>query len=252
VSDRHARAARRTATLAAVLCAALLVAPGAALGDGDPASDVLPLQDLYLPYSPPVSAPIAEALRTLLKQTRAAGYPVKVAIIATPTDLGAVPNLFGQPQRYAAFLGSEISFNSKNTLLVVMASGYGAVNLPAAATSSLQGVPPPAGGGSDVLAKAAITAVVRLAKAAGHPVAAPKVAGRASSGGGSSPAVIFGAPVALLALAGILMAIRRRSAPPAGAPAAAVPGPGEPPPAASAAHDGDAAKPSAGDPTQQP
>ena len=207
----------------------MLATAAPALADGDPASDVLPLQDVYLPYSPQVSPPVASALRKLLKETRAAGYPVKVAVIATPTDLGAVPDLFGQPQRYAAFLGNEISFNSHDTLLVVMPSGYGAVNLPASATGALQGVASPSGSNSDVLAKAAIGAVVRLARSAGHPVAAPKISG-GSSGGGTSPAVVFGAPVALLALAGLLMTLRRRTAPPADADADAVAeaGPAEP------------------------
>jgi len=201
--------------LIACVCAviAMLAAPAAALADGDPASDVLPLQDVYLPYSPQVSPPVASALRTLLKETRAAGYPLKVAVIASPTDLGAVPDLFGQPQRYASFLGNEISFNSHDTLLVVMPSGYGAVNLPASATAALQGVASPSGSNPDTLAKAGIAAVVQLARAAGHPVAAPKISG-GSSGGGTSPAVVFGAPVALLALAGVLMMLRRRTAPP--------------------------------------
>jgi MYXO-CTERM domain-containing protein len=205
---------------------AMLATAAQALADGDPASDVLPLQDVYLPYSPQVSPPVASALRKLLKETRAAGYPVKVAVIATPTDLGAVPDLFGQAQRYAAFLGNEISFNSHDTLLVVMPSGYGAVNLPPSATAALQGVAAPSGSNADTLAKAAIAAVVRLARSAGHPVAAPKISG-GSSGGGTSPAVVFGAPVALLALAGLLMTIRRRTAPPG--EAVAEPGPAEAP-----------------------
>jgi hypothetical protein len=204
---------RRHALTCLCVFVATLIAAAPALADGDPASDVLPLQDVYLPYSPQVSPPVASALRKLLKETRAAGYPVKVAVIATPTDLGAVPDLFGQAQRYAAFLGNEISFNSHDTLLVVMPSGYGAVNLPAHATGALQGLAAPAGANPDTLAKAAIAAVVRLAQVAGHPVAAPKISG-GSSGGGTSPAVVFGAPVALLALAGLLMTLRRRTARP--------------------------------------
>lgn len=196
-------------TLAAACLA--LAASQKASADGDPASDVLPVpgQDLYLPYSPPVSAPVATALRTLLKRTRAAGFEIKVAIIATPTDLGAVPNMFGQPQRYATFLYSEISFNTKSSLFVVMPAGYGAVNLPPPAVSVVGKLPSP-GSDSDALARAAISAVVRLAAASGHKVPAPKISG--GSSGGTSPALVFGAPVALLALAGLLMALRRRDA----------------------------------------
>ena len=43
----------RRALLTAVLIAALAI-PAAARADGDPASDVLLLQDAYLPYSPAV------------------------------------------------------------------------------------------------------------------------------------------------------------------------------------------------------
>ncbi len=50
---------------------------------------------------------------------------VKVAVIATPNDLGAVPSLFGRPARYAKFLGLEIEFSYNAALLVVMPAGYG-------------------------------------------------------------------------------------------------------------------------------
>src|SRR5437588_283728 len=82
----------------------LLLAPAPALADGDPASDYLPLQGYYTPYAG-VSKPLTDALAEVVKETRAAGYPIKVAVIASPTDLGSVPNLFGQPQQYAEFLG---------------------------------------------------------------------------------------------------------------------------------------------------
>jgi MYXO-CTERM domain-containing protein len=56
-----------------------------------------------------------------------------------------------------------------------------------------------------------VTAIVKLSKAAGHPVptpALPKASG--GGGGGTSPAIVFGVPVALLALGGLLAALRRR------------------------------------------
>src|SRR3954453_886554 len=95
------------------------VLPAAARADGDPASDVLLLQDAYLPYSPEVPKPVADALTRTLKQLRAKGYPLKVAVIATKQDLGAVPQFFGRPQPYAEFLESEIKFNKAKPLLVV-------------------------------------------------------------------------------------------------------------------------------------
>jgi hypothetical protein len=200
----------------AVAAALALVAPAPALADGDPASDVLLLQDVYLPYAPGVPGPLGSAITTLLKTTRKAGFALKVAIIATPQDLGAVPQFFGKPQQYAPFLQREIAFNSKVPLLVVMAAGYGAAGLPAGTDTALQGLKPPANGGGDALGRSAIDGILRLAKAGGHPVAAPKLVSAGGGGGAStSPVIVFGVPVALLAIGGVLAALRRRQTAPA-------------------------------------
>ena len=107
--------------LAAACVAALAtIAPAAALGDSDPASDFLPTQNVFLPYSPRVSPALVKDLHTVTTLAGKAGYKIKVAIIASPTDLGGVPNLFNQPVQYASFLGREISFNGKQPLIVVM------------------------------------------------------------------------------------------------------------------------------------
>ncbi len=50
---------------------------------------------------------------------------MRVALIATRGDLGAVPVLYEKPQRYADFLGQEIVYYYKGPLLVVMPNGYG-------------------------------------------------------------------------------------------------------------------------------
>ena len=54
-----------------------------------------------------------------------AGLPIKVAIIGNKTDLGAVPQLWAKPQVYARFLGAELRFVYKDTLLIVMPQGFG-------------------------------------------------------------------------------------------------------------------------------
>src|SRR3954453_6804733 len=107
-----------------VLLAALAIPP-TALADGDPASAALLLQDVYTPYQPTVPKPVADALTSTVKQLRAKGYPLKVAVIATKTDLGSVPQFLGRPGPYAQFLESEIKFNKSKPLLVVMEAGYG-------------------------------------------------------------------------------------------------------------------------------
>src|SRR3979409_1854358 len=99
----------RRATAIALLLAALTM-PSAARADGDPASDVLLLQDAYLPYYPAVPKATADALNATLKQTRQKGFPLRVAVLASPNDLGSVPQFFGRPQPYAQFLESEIAF----------------------------------------------------------------------------------------------------------------------------------------------
>ena len=200
---------RRLLPLVAALVVVAL-APAVARADGDPASDVLLLQNSYLPYAPQVSKPVANALNSVLTQTKAKGYPIKVAVIASQQDLGSVPQLFGQPQNYALFLEREISFNSKPHLLVVMSSGYGVANMPAGAPAVIKSLGKPSGSSSDDLARGAIDAVVGLSKAAGHPVAKPSVPGGGGSGGSSSPLLIFGIPVLLLVLAGVLTTLKRR------------------------------------------
>src|SRR5207245_1571519 len=54
-----------------------------------------------------------------------AGYRIKVAVVATKIDLGAIPSLFGKPAEYAKFLGQELSGYYIGPLLIVMPAGYG-------------------------------------------------------------------------------------------------------------------------------
>src|SRR3954453_20928808 len=122
------------------VAAALAIAPSAAQADGDPASDVLLLQDVYLPYAPGVPPQLGKTITDLLKTTRKAGFTLKVAIVAQQKDLGAVPQFFDKPQSYAPFLQSEIAFNSKKPLLIVMPSGYGAAALPTGTQDALEGL----------------------------------------------------------------------------------------------------------------
>ena len=112
-------------TVALTLFVVVLVSlPGAARANGDPASDVLYLQDTYLPYGPP-SVEAATDLQAAVADANKAGYRTKVAVIAAPEDLGLVASLFGQPQVYARFLGAEIRTFFTGHLLVVMPHGFG-------------------------------------------------------------------------------------------------------------------------------
>ena len=108
----------------ALLVALVAFAPAAARADGDPASDVLYLQDVYLPYErPPADA--AADLQAALTDANNAGYRTKVAVIASFDDLGVVSSLMGRPQVYANFLGAEIRSFFTGHLIVVMPQGFG-------------------------------------------------------------------------------------------------------------------------------
>lgn len=183
-----------------------------ALADGDPASDTLLGLDVFYPYAPPVAHATQVALNAETARARRAGFPIKVALIGRPLDLGVIPDLFGKPQAYAKFLDQEISYRNVQPLLVVMAAGYGTQGLPPAATAAVAGLPKPTGTTPTALARAAIVAVSRLAAADGHRLGSvPGTGGDGGSGSGSSLPLIIGLAVAALLAAGGLVVVRRRT-----------------------------------------
>ena len=115
----------RTALVAVVALATAVAAP-VARADGDPASDYLPVRDVFLSFSE--GTRLSDSAKRLIAAVAGAnksGYRIKVAVIATPTDLGAVGGIFGEPQRYSEFLGQELAFVYRNRLLIVMPAGFG-------------------------------------------------------------------------------------------------------------------------------
>ena len=131
-----------------------------------------------------------------------------VALIATPIDLGAIPQRFGQPQRYATFLEQEISFGGPQPLLVVMASGYGVRGLSPAATALVPSLAKPAS--TAALTQSAIVAVRRLAAASGHPLPGNLPASSGSGGGSNRVLSIVVVALACVAIASAVIAIRNR------------------------------------------
>jgi hypothetical protein len=96
-----------------------------ARADGDPASDYLYTQQVFIPFD--IKAPVAaqgDLHRTVAGANRA-GFRIRVAIIGSAYDLGAVPSLWLKPQTYARFLGQELVFLYKQRLLIVMPNGFG-------------------------------------------------------------------------------------------------------------------------------
>jgi hypothetical protein len=174
----------RTAT-AALVAVALAVMAAAARGDGDPASDVLLSQSLFLPADAGVPAAQASELQRLVQAAAERGYPIRVALISGPTDLGSVTALWRQPQTYAHFLAQELALGYRGRVLVVMPGGLGLFStggLAPAEPSTLAGVAAP--GSSAGLATAALHAVRRLAATTGHTL--PVVTGGGHAGAGST------------------------------------------------------------------
>jgi hypothetical protein len=112
----------RLGCLIAVVAALAAGLATGAWADADPASDMLYVGDVFLPYEP-VSPAVAGELRSTVRNARADGKRIKVAVIATKRDLGGVPTLFGNPLYYARFLGAELQFLYGGKLLVVMPQG---------------------------------------------------------------------------------------------------------------------------------
>jgi hypothetical protein len=212
--------ASRIASILCVVALGSLLAPVAALADGDPASDVLLGDNVFYPYTPPVPRSVQKTLNAETAAAKAAGFPLKVALIAAPTDLGVIPDLFGKPQAYAKFLDQEISFTSKQRLLVVMSTGYGVQGFSGPATVAARGLPKPAGKTSTDLARAAIVAVARLAAASGHQIKGVPGVGQAPAqgggGGGSQAPIVITLVLAVVLVAiGLIMLRRRQAAHPA-------------------------------------
>ena len=196
-----------------LVLAALLIAPAAAIADGDPASDVLLGENVFYPYSPPVSREIQKNLNAVTLAARRVGFPIKVALIQSPVDLGVIPDLFGKPQKYADFLDQEISFQTKQPLLVVMSAGYGVQGVSPKVAAAVTGLSKPAGTSSNALATAGTAAVAKLAAADGHPVSGAPGSSSSKSSGSATLVIVLAAVALLVAIALVVITLRRRRAP---------------------------------------
>ena len=197
------------AALLSILMGVALVRPTSAGADADPASDVLLGQGAFYPYQPPAPPALEHAMEKVLATAARQGFELKVAIIGSPMDLGAVPNFFGHPQPYAEFLDREISFNHPQPLLVVMAAGIGLVN--AGSTQTLATTAIDTRRRSYGLIRTAILDAVALARVRGVRLATPAIPTEQSVRSGPSPLLVFGAPIMLLVVAGLVMGRGRRT-----------------------------------------
>ena len=196
---------------ALLLVTASLCAPSVARANGDPASDYLLVQNVFLPFNAKIDQNEVQRLNALLRESQKADFPIRVALILSPSDLGTAFSLFRKPQKYAAFLGLELSFVYRDRLLVVMPNGYGyTVNADPdpKASAVLRKLPPP-GRDATKEVKAAIVAVQRLGAAEGHRLTVPKGGGSASR----DRLTIAAAVTAGIALIAAFVLYRRRERP---------------------------------------
>ena len=192
----------------ALACAACAAAP-AARADGDPASDFLLARDTFIPFDANISKEQTEQLDAIVADAKKRGFTIKVALISSEVDLGAVPSLWRKPETYARFLGQELFFLYKGKLLIVMPNGYGVsrAGKPLASGQRVVDALPKPGDGGPALATAAIRAVQRLAAQSGVRLEIPK----ASSGKEATHdrIVIAAIAAAVVALVGAGFAARR-------------------------------------------
>lgn len=183
----------RAAVLALLLASTLTAT---ALADGDPASDILIPPDIRVYMTNGAKGPeLEKKLADTARQVSDAGLPIKVAVIGNKTDLGAVPQLWGKPQTYAKFLGAELRFVYKDTLLIVMPQGFG-INGPfpqAKAIAALHGIDPRKDPTPEGLTAAADKALRALAAADGRTLSG------GGGGGGGLPLPLIAAGVMVLA-----------------------------------------------------
>lgn len=207
--------------------ALLLVLTSSAQADGDPASDVLVFRAYFLPYAPQTPVDAEQQLNIATAAADRAGYPIRVAVISGPGDLGIVPQYDGKPTEYAPFLGQELKFAYNGGLLIVMDDGYGLYGIDdPKVLEALAALPKPASNDPKDLAIAAADAVVALSTAAGKTLdlTAPPpdnntqtgvvhaAAQTSDSGGSNSTAIVLivGGSVGLLvALVGLFWWVRR-------------------------------------------
>jgi hypothetical protein len=158
-----------------VAAAAAFVFAAQARANGDPASDFLPVTNVFLSLKKPAAYPSGRDLLALTADAKKKKKPLKVAVIATPTDLGLIQSVWKKPQQYADFLAKELVAYARfhGTLLIVMPNGFG-IHGPGAtpaAKKALAGLSQPDTQDVDKIGKAAATAVRKFSAANGETLA---------------------------------------------------------------------------------
>lgn len=199
-----------------LLAVALIAAGPASIAraDGDPASDYLVTNQVFLTSESVTTTPAERQLVAAVRAANRAGFAIRVALVSTDYDLGSITVLWRKPRIYVRFLGLELSAAYHQRLLVVMPNGFG-FNWPGHATAPayrlLATVPVNARGNE--LALAAAGGLRQLAAAAGVALPASEAAtGTAPVRSGSSDhtPLLVGVGAALVAVAAAISIRRTR------------------------------------------
>ncbi|HVP75433.1 MAG TPA: hypothetical protein VMS63_05370 [Gaiellaceae bacterium] len=204
--------------VAAALAACMLAA--SARADGDPASDFLIAQKVFLPFDGKYPAREQAEFTALVTAANRSGFKIRVAVLASSYDMGAITSLWQQPRTYARFLAEELSYVYKGRLLIVMPNGFGFQWLKHGSTAeyAVLATIPIKPGGSGLLG-AAQTAVQRLAVAAGVKIVVPANVTTPAQRNAHDRIVIIVASLAAIAAAVLLrFVLRRRRGRTAGSP----------------------------------
>ena len=172
---------RRVALGLLVIASTVVTSAGLARADGDPASDVLVSQNVFVPWDASATAGEQARLEAVLAAATRRGYPIRVALIGSSSDLGSVTALWRQPQNYAHFLWQELSLAVRARVLVVMPNGFGLYATGGQLRSEHAALAATGRAASGAgLATIAVIAVRNLAAASGHPLPAAALGSAAS------------------------------------------------------------------------
>jgi len=226
---RHVAVAVAVAVVLAALAGAGPLA-ATARADGDPASDYLVANQVFLAAQSGSPSVAQRRLMATVAAANRAGFAVRVATIPQPYDLGSVAALWRRPRLYARFLGLELASAYHGRLIVAMPDGIGLSRGGRSLPAPDRAQQTSAGTSPGVLASRARTAVITLAREAGvalpagqrapgktgrAPGAGPRVAaGRTAPGGaagtGAGPLPWIAAACALAALVVLAVGLARR------------------------------------------
>jgi hypothetical protein len=192
-----------------VLVIALCALAGTARADGDPASDYLLGTQVFFSIDVKVPQAKQQELLSIVRSANKSGYAIRVALIASPYDLGAITSLWRKPRQYAKFLGAEIQFIYNRRLLIVMPNGFGFNWTKHPSTQEYAVLSKvPIGTGAVGMLDSAVTAVQKLAAASGVKIVRTGAAATTHKSGLAHSRVL----VVLAAIAGLALAVLLRLA----------------------------------------